>query len=679
MKKRILAILKLKKKILSLLRISKNKAIEYVISNRLFLSYTILTMLGCFIARYLTLGEVVTLSSFLSNLALILLFGSFGYLFRPSSRFHYYFFWVIIFTLIQTINTIYYKFYTSFVSFGEFATLGQTETVMDSVYDKLEVYDFLFILIPIIFYLIHRKLSKTSYYNFINKVSNGKKVFVSTFIVGLSCLAFILVTSSPTDFSRLAKQWNRVLNVERYGILFYQANDLIQTITPRISTLFGYEEAAEAFNEYFVEEEIPTNEYTGIFEGKNVVFIHLESIQTFLMDLSFNGEDVTPYLNQIASEGMFFNNFYPQISTGTSSDSEFSLLTSLFPAASGTVFVSYFNRYYESIPNILTEQNYHTFSMHGNDFSMWNRTYAHPSLGYQEFYFKDKYTFTEEDEIGLGINDSLWFDQSFDYLVEIENKYPNYMGTMITLSNHSPYEDVSKYSIYDLSHTYTNELGEEVTTDYLSDRTIGDYLKSAHFADQALGEFIQMVNDSENFDDTIFVLYGDHDARMSSRDMEYLLNYDPVTGEIPDEDELNYVSYDSFDKEIYKKTPLVIWTKDEELRKEINEEISYPMGMVDIAPTILNMMNLNNRYALGNDIFEVKENNYVIFPNVSFISDQIYYNNSTGEYKALKEGVILTENYISDKLLEAEEKLEMSNSIILHDLILKEHIKKETE
>ncbi len=674
----------MKKKIVDFLLLVRRKIVEYVLTNRLFLTYIFLAMICLSLARFLTLGDFFTLRSFLCNFAIITLLGSIGYAVKTKNRFNYLFVLIIIYTALGLVNTIYYKFYASFASFGELATAGQTETVFGSIFDKFTLLDFSFLLVPITFYLIHRQLKKTPYYNFIDKVEKIKKRVLGTVLVGSACLIFVFATSTATDYSRLTKQWNRVLNVERFGLLVYQVNDLIQTITPRISSLFGYEEAAEKFNEYFANKEVNVdNEYTGIMEGMNVVFVHMESIQTFLMDMSFNGEDVLPHTKQLASEGMYFSNFYPQISTGTSSDSEFSLLSSLYPAASGTVFVSYFDRYYQTLPKILSELGYMPFSMHGNDFSMWNRSYAHPSLGYQEYYFKDKYTFEEEDIVGLGINDSMFFEQSFDYLVEIENTYPNYMGTMITLSNHSPFEDVSRYSQYDISTTIEtiNELGETVTqtTDYLSEKSIGRYIKSSHYADQALGEFMEMVKNSDNFNNTVFVFYGDHDAKYSQNDINYLLNYDPSTGELKEEDDESYIMYDSFDHELNKNTPFIIWSKNETLKPYLTGEYDYPMGMIDISPTILNMMNLENKYALGNDIFDVLENNYILFPNASFITKDIYYNNSTGDHKVIGEDVILTDNYISDILKEAEEKLEISNSIIVHDLIRKEDIEKVEE
>ena len=103
---------------------------------------------------------------------------------------------------------------------------------------------------------------------------------------------------------------------------------MIQSVRPSFNSLFGYDEAAHTFREYYAckwEEKKEKNEYTDIFKGKNVLFIHAESIQNFLIDLKINGEYVTPNINKFAKEGIYFSKFYPQISVGTSSDTEFTL------------------------------------------------------------------------------------------------------------------------------------------------------------------------------------------------------------------------------------------------------------------------------------------------------------------------------------------------------------------
>ena len=664
----------MKKKILNCLRTIRKNVVEYIITNRLFISYVIFALIGTMLVRKFTIGTFFSFKPFITDLGIVLIVGGFGYFIKPKNQFKYYFIWLIIFTLINIISSIYYTFYTSFASFSELVTVCQAETVTGSIFEKLRFVDLMYVFFPIIFYLIHKKLLSSSYYYFIDKIEKGKKMLVTTVLVGALCLAYSFGVATGVDYSRLTKQWNRIYIVERFGILLYQFNDLIQFLTIQTSSLFGYDDALIEFNEYFdAKEKTAENEYTGILQGKNIVFVHMESMQTFLMDLEFNGAEVTPNLNRLASEGMFFSNFYPQVSVGTSSDTEFTLLTGLMPAASGAVFTNYYDREYFTIPKYLSNIGYYTFSMHGNLSSMWNRDRVHPLLGYEGMYFEESYTYTDEDVINLGINDRLFFEQVIPIMENIETTYENYMGTIITLSNHSPFSIGSKYSTLDLTSHYStvDPLTGEVTehaVDYLSDSSVGEYIKSVNYSDMALGDFLNYINESDAFDNTVFVFYGDHDAKLSRSEINFLYNLNPETGEVYEEGDPNYVEYDYYAHELNKNTPLIIWTKDPELRSTFSGEVDYVTGMYNVAATILNMYGLYNKYTMGADIFSVKDDNLVVYPNGNVLTNKVYYNNSTGEYKVLNNET-LEEDYISNISATAEKVLDISNSIIVYDLL----------
>lgn len=642
----------------------KKNTIEYIITNRLFISYVLLSFIATMCVRKFTIGTAFNLNPIITDLGLILIIGSFGYFIKPKNQFKYYFTWIIIINLMCLISSVYYIFFTSFASIGELATMGQTETVTGSIFDKLRFSYAIYIVIPIIFYMIHKKLLSSTYYYFIDKIEKSKKMFISTLAIGVLLIGYRFATATPTDYSRLTKQWNRISIVERFGIILYQGNDFVQILRPSLSSLFGQEAAMETFNNYFDKKEVTKdNKYTGILKGKNIIFVHMESMQSFLMDLSFNGEEVTPNLNKLASEGMHFTNFYPQVSTGTSSDTEFTLLSGLMPASSGTVFVSYYDRNYFTIPKYLSNLGYNTFSMHGNLSSMWNRNKAHPSLGYKDMYFNEVFEYTDEDVINLGINDKLFFKEAMPILESIEKNNQNYMGTIITLSNHSPFKLASAYSTLDLT-SYTENKSE----DYLSSTAVGQYIKSANYADSALGEFLEYVKSSDYFNNTVFVFYGDHDAKLSRSEINYLYNLNPETGEVYEEGDEAYVNYDYYAHELNKKTPLIIWTKDKSLKSIFKGDVTYTMGMYNVASTILNMYGIKNKYTMGDDIFTVKNNNLVVYPNGNFLTSKVYYNNSTNEYLSLK-GDEITKEYIDSLSSEAENRLTVSNSIIVYNLL----------
>ena len=687
----------MKRKIINFFKKTRKKISKYLSTNRLFLTFVLFSLIETIIIRNYTIRNVFDYKPLICDFALLIIIGAFGYFIKPKKQFNYYFIWLLIITLMCIINSVYYVFYTSFASFSLIAELGLVGEVGDSVVEKFRVIDFIYIIFPVLFYLVHTKLKRGSYYHFVTKIEKSKKMFVSTILAGVIILAFTLVNITGTDASRLVKQWNREYIVQRFGIILYQGNDLIQSLTPKINSLFGYDEAAKEFKDFyskkFSEEQHKDNKYTGVLEGMNVVFIHMESIQNFLVNMQVNGVEVTPTINKLSKEGMYFSNFFPQISIGTSSDTEFTLNTSLMPASSGTVFVQYYDRDYVSIPKLLKEKGYYTFSAHANGSSMWNRNNMHPSLGYDDMYFQDFFVYDEKtDRLGLGMKDTMFFEQMQPVLEELEKNNTSYMGTLIQLSNHSPFSATDwnpqlydELGSLDLTNTYTTideETGEEVqiTDDYLKGTKLGNYLISAHYADLALGTFIDYVNNSEYYDNTVFVLYGDHDAKLDKAEYQYYFNYNIETGELYEDGDPKYVNYDNFANEINRKTPLIIWTKNKNVAKKIKRVNDNVMGMYDVMPTLGNMMNFDYKYALGHDIYDIGENNVVIFPNGNFVTNKVYYNNSSGNYMIIgndsgdvaTNSVVIEEDYITNLKNYAEERLIVSNDIIIHDLIAKE-------
>lgn len=182
-----------------------------------------------------------------------------------------------------------------------------------------------------------------------------------------------------------------------------------------------------------------------------------------------------------------------------------------------------------------------------------------------------------------------------------------------------------------------------------------------------LREFFDYVRSSSDYDKTLFVMYGDHAAQLSKKQFGLFVNYDFATGEQKLETDPTYIDYDYYENELYKNTPFILWTKD----KKIKGKISYPMGMIDALPTISNMLGIYNPYALGHDIFEIKDDNVVVFPNGNFLTNKLYYNNSKNESRIF--GMETIDNdYIEEKRKYAEKILQISDNIIVYDLIKKD-------
>ena len=677
MKKRII---RRKDKIINFLKKVKKEHLikKYIKENILFLTYVFTCVLSSTLLRFLSmhlLENYLSIKPILADTAIIVFVGAFGYLLKPKNRFGYYLFFDILFSALCMINSVYYTFYTSFASVSMLSLTQYIASVGDAVVENvLQLKDIVYIFSPIILIAVHIKLKKSKYYKKVEVKSERRRKTIRTLIGGAVITVLFLVMLSPLDISRFAKQWNREYVVMKFGIYVYQFNDIITSVQPKINSLFGYDKANKEVTEYYKnKEKSADNKYTGIFKDKNVLVIHAESIQRNLFDMSFNGQDVVPNLKRIASEGMYFSNYYPQVSVGTSSDSELTFTTSLMPTQSGTAFVSYFDRTYNSIPNLMNDMGYFTFSMHANNADFWNRRAMYEHLGYQKFYSKSDYKVTTENTIGLGLSDKEFFKQSMPKLTKINEKYDKWYGLMIMLSNHTPFSDVEHYGNYEVNmkETVTKEDGttEEVVHQYLEGRKLGNYIKSAHYADEALGELFQELDENGLLDNTVVVIYGDHDARLPRKEYDYMYNYNKETDSKLDKDDPNYKEYDSYQYELGRKVPFIIWTKDM-AGTDLNMEVKDVMGMYDAMPTLGNMLGFYNKYQLGHDIFDIKSDNIVVFPTGNWVTNKVYYDSQKEEYLSL-DGSAISEEEITKNSKYTTELLNISNDVIVYDLVAK--------
>lgn len=621
----------------------KNKVIKYLKSNILFLTYVILMLLNATVLRFFTVKNYLSIKPMLADIAVILIIGLFGYFIKPRRRFVYYIIWISLFSILSMANSIYYTNYKSFISVSLLSTASQLGGVFDAVTENiLEVKDLIFLLSILIYvavYIVLRK--KKTYFESVEKSSRSpKKTARNTLFTGLAFAILFSTTLTKTDVSRLSNSWNREYVLSAFGLYTYTFSDIVTSTRAQLNVLFGEKESADAFHAFYDDKDeadpvSDDNAYTDIFKGKNIIVIHAESIQQFTLDTKINGEEVTPNINKLAREGIYFSNYYAQESVGTSSDSEFTFSTSLMPASSGTVAINYCDRTYVSTQKLLKEQGYYTFSMHGNNGSYWNRLNLHESLGYDKFY---NYTtdYDIDETIGLGLSDKSFFKQSTDIIKQISKEHDKFYGTMIMLTNHTPFTDIENYSDFEVDfkyQKYNEETGkyEEVSEPFLEGTKLGSYLKSVHYADEAIGELINELNSNGLLENTVIVLYGDHDAKIKESEYEYYLNYDPYTNTVLSDGDEGYIPVDEYCYNINRRVPFIIWTKDHKEYEPV--EVTTVAGMYDALPTLGNMFGFNNEYALGHDLFSsYAKDNIVVFPNANFITNKIYYSNSKQEY-----------------------------------------------
>lgn len=618
------------------------KIFNYLKNNIFIFLFTITTLINGFIVRYYC-GSNVSLKPLIGDLIVVLLIGLFGYLTKKKKL--YYVIWSIILTGICMINSIYYNNYTAFVSISLFQSLFQAlDMPKEAVTNVFEFKDYIFLFQPIlmiVMYIIYRK----------KELQTSSKLFKRGIMVIPIIIIGFIISLDKTDIYRFNHFWNREYTVNNFGIYTYQLNDIYNEIKYFICPNCNKEKAIDKIDEFFEKKETtPTNEYTNIFKDKNIIVIHAESIASYLLNININDKELMPNLKKLATEGIYFSNFYSQEDVGNSSDSELTFSNSLLPITRGTFSVNYPTNSFYSIASRL---DYYAFSMHANQCSFWKRNIFHYSFDYDKFYcYKDAYEM--DDMLGLGLSDKSFFNQSIKYIKENSINYPNYYAELIMLSNHTPFLLSDSVSKYDVSLN---------GSPYLQDTTIGHYFELVHYADEAIGELIDSLDKEGLLDNTVIVLYGDHDAKLKKDQYDLLYNYDEKTNGILKDDD--YVDIDFYKYELDSRVPFIIWTKDQQFNLEVDEI----MGMVDTLPTLANMFGFDASYTIGHDIFSDYEN-VVVFSNGNWVTDNLYYNGQRKEYKILKK-FDLTDEYINKFEEYSREVLDISNKIIKYNYFKK--------
>lgn len=644
--------------------------VKHIKNNMLMYVFILTSLINGIIVRNFTIGNYSAIKPLLTDLSFLVLVAYIGHFLSKRNQFKYYLIWSIVLVFICTINTVYYSNYISFtsVSFIKTATelTGYTGDVVGNV---LETKQFIYVLqlIIIVFTYIKirknddykRKLEKKKTNKQKEKLKKSKLAFELTLF---ACVSLFFTTMITTNgIKRLYQQWNRNSIVRDFGIYVYQANDLISSVKTQVNSMLGYDSAYKEFRDFYENKETSRkkNMYTDLFKGKNIIVIHGESIQGFTMNLKFNGKELTPNLNKMAKEGVYFSNYYSQESVGNSSDTEFTSLSSLLPSTSGTVFVNYFDRNYETILKLLKEKDYYTFSMHANNGDAWNRRVTYKYLGYDDFYYHTK-DYEIDEKIMLGLSDKSFFRQSVDKIEKINSEHKNFYGTLVMLTNHTPFNDQEHFT-YNVNLT---DGDEEIP--FLEDTKVGNYLKSVNYADSAIGYLFELLEEKGLLDNTVVVLYGDHDAKLKKSELNKLYEseyYEDVL--INKNDKIE--NLDEFTYELNRKVPFIIWSKDIKGTK-YNQEIKEVTGMIDMMPTLANMFGVTPKYALGHDMFSTK-NNIVVFPSGNWLTDKLYYNNAQGEYRQLDLNQSITIEEIDKNNEYAEKLIKISNGIITYDLI----------
>ena len=403
------------------------------------------------------------------------------------------------------------------------------------------------------------------------------------------------------------------------------------------------EEAAKWFDERkALQKRMETEPLFGQYKGKNVLVVQLEAFHEFVVGRSVGGEEITPHLNRLIGQSLYYPNFYHQTAQGRTSDADFLTSCSMHPLPTGSAFIRFAGNDFDCLPETLKSQGYAATVHHAYDGSFWNRNNMYHNMDYDRFFtIKD---YVNDEPIGWSIGDKSFFRQTVDQLKE-RDRYPFY-ALAITLSGHHPFK--LPYSKQELN------VGE------LQGTIVGDYVQNARYVDSAIGDLVQLLKDEGLWEDTVLMLYGDHDNSVYDWSLYEKLFGEPVS---------------DIDKDrLIRKVPFLIHFPNDE-NAGVNDKA---VGQLDTAPTILHLLGIpaSDRYMMGVSMLSEARKS-VVFRNGGFTDGQVYFvPNADGIvengkcYALSGNGATLTDAAACAPGAEtAKSDLSVSDRVVEHDLI----------
>jgi len=549
-------------------------------------------------------------------------------------------------------NVVYYREFADYISVSTMMAtssvstgLGETALELFNLWDLIYFADFIIIAI-----VLRKKPYK------LNPKPFSKRASFAVSSLAILLFSVNLFTAEIDRPELLTRGFSNTYIVRALGLPAFFTYNAHQTYTTEKDRSDATAEDLVPVEEYVQEHYAsPNSDYFGIAKGRNVIYLHLESLQQFVIDYKLNVDgveyEVTPFLNSLyhSQSTLAFSNFFNQVKAGKTSDAETMIETSLFGLNQGSFMVQYGgSNTQQAAPYILSQNGGYTSAVfHGNSASFWNRNNTYKQWGYN--YFFDQSYFSEvtaENSFQYGLNDKIMFADSIQYLEHLQQPF---YAKFITVSNHYPYT----------SSLIGDEIGFPLAD--TPDETINGYFATANYLDASIKAFFDYLKATGLYENSIIVLYGDHYGISNSRnpDLAPLIGKDSQT-------------WSDFDNAMMQRVPYMIVVPG-----MTNGGISDTFGgEIDALPTLEHLLGIeaNNYLQVGQDMLSSEHSQVValrtagnfITPKYTSYGGKIYYTETGVEITNPDE---VTQKEIDDIKASAAAQLSASDAIQTGDLI----------
>lgn len=563
----------------------------YKLMNRRFILFTIILALKGALAWWVVFDDGPSWETFVTEIPFFWVVFCLIEWFASKRKLLYYMITNVIMTVLFFSVLMYYKYYGIIATYHALKQADKVTEVGNSTYSLMDPYYLLifFDIFVLAAFLIWASVKNKSARKPLRVKPLSRSVVSAVFVVSIALCIFNVWPNKAS--------MNENKKAEEMGILNYEVYTILADSTEEEDLVDMEDITQDKINELKGITVPAVSQYEGAAKGKNLIILQMESFQNFLIDLKVDGQEITPNMNRLAHGDFRFNHFYTMVGQGTTSDAEFVVNTSLYVPKHEPATDNYVNKALPSLPKLLSANGYQTATFHTNKVEFWNRKELYASVGWDKFY--DQRYYGDEDHVAFGASDEVLYSKTMPKLEEMSKSGQPFYAQVISMSSHHPYNIPRDKVTIDLPDAYDDTL-------------VGHYLEAQHYADQQLGKFIADLKSSGLWDNSVLVVYGDHQGLplYSLDGHEKTLMQDMLGHEYGYTDMFNI--------------PLILHIPGVSTPTEINTT----GGQVDILPTVANLLgvSLDNQIHFGQDLFNQTTNNMMpmrhFLPTGSVFSEQ---------------------------------------------------------
>ncbi|TYS22596.1 LTA synthase family protein [Bacillus subtilis] len=538
----------------------------------------------------------------------------------------------LVLTVILISNTIFYGFYIDFITIP---VLFQASNMSDMGSSVKELFNPLFIALfaDLVFLLLLARKEKHP------QTKAAPRTVKRYYAASCGMILCTLALAEVQQPKLLAHSFDREMLVKSIGLFQFHIYDTIsQTVNISVKA-FADEDSMTTIKNYTeADYSKPAPSKFGVAKGRNVIFVTLESTQSFVLNEKVNGKEITPFMNDLIKKSYYFDHFYQQTEQGKTSDSEFIVANSLYPSLSGAVFFTKSDHQFHTMYKSLKQHDYYSAVFHANHKTFWNRDVMYESFGIDRFFDVDDFHVTPGSSTSWGLKDKEFLEQSAGKLKSLQQPF---YSSFITLTNHFPFEIDEKDQLIDEYDSSSDLLNRYVTT--------------VRYEDEALKHFIKKLKDEGLYENSMIVFMGDHYGISEAHNdaMAEFLGKNEIT---------------PYDNVQLQRVPFIIHIPG--ITDQKPETISDAGGQVDVRPTLMHLLGVDTKgnIQFGNDLLSNDRTPFAVLRNGSFITNDYVYTKNT--CYSQKTGEVLEDQDACLSYKEkANEELSLSDKILNGDLL----------